>query len=170
MKKTTVLLFTVLLVFMGSRQVLGLDPNLLRGEQEQMSDQIRILDEEIKISDTLINEIDHIIVLYQQQKTALVNKRAELNALKVILHSASVINSQPFQGSKGPIGDAVLGTAGAIGLAATGNIVGATVAAAHVVNQAVNTAIQTADEHNAKIEQKLTEQREWKEKHPGRIK
>jgi len=160
------LLFTVLLVF--TLPGLGVGQEQIRAQKElSIEEQVRILDGEIKASDALISEIDAVMVLYQQQKTALINKRAELNALKVILPSVSAINSRPFEGSKGPTGDAVLGTTGAVAAAATGDIVGAAVAGAHVVNQALNTTIQKVDERNARIEQKLKEQREWKAEHPG---
>jgi membrane protease subunit (stomatin/prohibitin family) len=169
MKKTTILLFTVLLFFMWSR--LGAGQEQVSAQKElSIEEQVRILDGEIKASDTLINEIDAVIVLYQQQQTALVNKRAELNALKEILRSALVINSRSLEQSKGHTGDAVLTTAGVVGSAATGNIVGTTVAGSQLVNQLLNTAIHQVDEHNARIEKTLKEQREWKATHPGKNK
>jgi len=131
-----------------------------------LAKQLRILDEEIKTADTLIKEIDEIIVLYQQQKTALVNNRAKLNSLKAILQSASVINSQSFEVSKGPTTSAVGGAVGIV-VGAFSPIVGAAISGGVIINQALDDAIHAVDERNARIEQKLQEQREWKESHPG---
>lgn len=120
---------------------------------------LKSMDEEINSSNVLIEKIDEIINFYQQQKTELINKQAELNMLKKMLNSSSR--------QKGATEDLILGMAGTIGLAATGNIVSATIAGAHTLNQALDNAIQSVEENNRRIEEELKEQREWQASHSG---
>jgi hypothetical protein len=165
MKKTMILLFAVLLVLMCPKPSLGQEQTTTQKELS-VEEQTQILDSEIERSNALIGDVDAAIAIYQQQRTALINKRAELKALRVRLHPAAAGGTYANK-SMSDTGDMVLGTAGAVAAAATGNYVGAAVMESRVVNQGLDTAIRKVDEQNARIEEKLKEQREWKAEHPG---
>jgi len=162
MKKTTILMFTVLLVLMGS---------IAYAEQKQMIDQTKLSAEEqieylnnsIKTYDCILKDMDSIIDTYQKQKTSIVEQRAKLNVYKEAL-----IYSNRKQLKERGWGEAATSGAAAIGFAATGNAVGAAYAGSAAVNSGLDAAIKHVENNNARIEQKLKEQRDWKETHPGR--
>lgn len=162
MKKTTILLFTVLLVFMVS---------IAYAEQKQMIDQTKLsaeeqieyLDNSIKAYDDIVKDTDSIIDIYQKQRTTIVEQRAKLTVYKEAL-----MYSNRKQLKERGWGEAATAGAAAVGFAATGNAVGAAYAGSTAVNQGLDAAIKHVENNNARIEQKLKEQRDWKETHPGR--
>ena len=163
MKKITILMYTVLLVFMVSIAYAG---------QKQMSDQTKLsteeqieyLDNSIKTYDDIVKETDSIIDIYQKQRTSIVEQRAKLNVYKEAL-----IYSNRKQLKERGWGEAATSGAAAIGFAATGNAVGAAYAGSAAVNSGLDAAIKHVENQNAAIEKTLAEQRDWKASHPGRI-
>lgn len=155
---------TVLLVFMVS---------IAYAEQKQISDQTKLSTEEqieylgdsIKTYDGIMKDIDDVIGIYQKQRTSIIEERAKLGVYKEML-----VSSSRKQVKERGWGDAAQSSAAAAA-AATGNpIVGAVAAGAIAVNQGLDAAIRHVENNNAKIEQKLAEQRQWKAEHPGKTK
>lgn len=95
-----------------------------------------------------IKNIDSIVEIYQQQKMLLVEQRARLNLLK----DARTPNPDINRITKGPIE-----------IAAAGLYIGI-----EAINAAEALAKKAIEEETARTEQKLKEQREWKEAHPGK--
>lgn len=162
MKKTTILLFTVLLVFMVSIAYAG---------QKQMSDQTKLsteeqieyLDNSIKTYDSILKDMDSIIDTYQKQKTSIVEQRAKLGIYKEML-----VSSSRKQVKDRGAGTEIVGYTAA-GLLSTVSPVGAAVLVVGVgVNAALDHSIKVVEQHNAKIEATLADQRQWKTEHPGK--
>jgi hypothetical protein len=162
MKKTTILMFTVLLVLMGSiayaEQKQRIDQTKLSAEE-----QIEYLDNSIKTYDGILKDMDSIIDTYQKQKTSIVEQRAKLNVYKEAL-----IYSNRKQLKERGWGEAAISGAAAVGSAATGNYVGAAVSGSAAVNSGLDAAIKHVENQNAAIEKTLAGQRDWKASHPGR--
>ncbi|MBA4391826.1 MAG: hypothetical protein C0399_12950 [Syntrophus sp. (in: bacteria)] len=162
MKKTMILLVTVLLVLMVS---------ITYAEQKQMSaqtklsaeEQIEYLGDSIKTYDDIIKETDSIIDIYQKQRTSIVEQRAKLSVLKDMLVSSSRI-----QVKERGTGTEIVGYTAAGALGAVSPVGGVVLAVGTGINAALDHSIKKVEQHNQKIEEKLKEQRDWKASHPGR--
>lgn len=162
MKKTTILMFTVLLVFMVS---------IAYAEQKQKSDQTKLsaeeqieyLDNSIKTYDSILKDMNSIIDTYQKQRTSIIEQRAKLGIYKEVLVSAN--RKQVKERGEGT---SIAGYTAASVLGAVSPVGGAVVAVGTGINQALDVSIRKVEEHNAKIEATLAEQRDWKANHPGK--
>lgn len=164
MKKITILMCTVLLVFMvsiayaGQKQIS--DPTKLSTEE-----QIEYLDNSIKTYDDIVKETDSIIDIYQKQRTSIVEQRAKLGIYKEVLVSAS--RKQVKERGEGA---SIVGYTAAGVLSAVSPVGGAVLAVGTGINQALDVSIKKVEGHNQQIEAKLAEQRQWKTEHPGKTK
>jgi hypothetical protein len=162
MKKTMILLFTVLLVLMVS---------ITYAEEKQMSDQTKLSAEEqieylgdsIKTYDGIIKDIDEVIGIYQKQRTSIIEERARLGVYKEMLVSSSQKQLKLRGAGKEIVGYTAAGALGAVSPAG-----GVALAVGTGINAALDHSIKVVEQHNQKIEEKLKEQREWKAKHPGK--
>jgi len=162
MKKITLLMCTVLLVFMVS---------IAYAEQKQISDQTKLSTEEqieylgdsIKTYDGIIKDIDDVIGIYQKQRTSIIEERAKLGVYKEMLVSSSRKQVKERGTGTDIVGYTAAGALGAVSLAG-----GVALAIGTGINAALDHSIKQVEQHNQKIEEKLKEQREWKANHPGR--
>jgi hypothetical protein len=162
MKKITILMYTMLLVFMVS---------IAYAEQKQMIDQTKLSAEEqieylsdsIKMYDGIMKNIDEVITIYQKQRTSIIEERAKLGIYKEML-----VSSNRKQVKERGAGTEILGytAAGALGAASLAG--GVSLAVGIGINAALDHSIKVVEQHNQKIEVQLKEQRDWKATHPGR--
>ncbi|MDD3846441.1 MAG: hypothetical protein PHC90_08770 [Syntrophorhabdaceae bacterium] len=162
MKKTMILLFTVLLVLVVS---------MAYAEEKQWADQtilspeeqIEYLSDSIKTYDGIIKDIDEVIGIYQNQRTSIIEERARLGVYKEMLVSSSQKPLKLRGAGKEIVGYTTAGALGAVSPAG-----GVALAVGTGINAALDHSIKVVEQRNQKIEQKLKEQREWKASHPGK--
>jgi hypothetical protein len=164
MKKTTILLITILFVFMGS----------MAGAQEKqkadqkkpsLDEQIEFLTDSINSYNDILKSMDDIIGIYEKQKAAIIEERTKLAMYKEMLVSANRKQVKERGEGKEIIGYTAAGALGALTPAG-----GAALAVGIGINQALDASIKRVEQHNAQIERKLQEQREWKAAHPAKKK
>ncbi len=143
MKKATILLVTMLFVFMGAiteaQQGKKIDQKKLSAD-----DQIEYLNDSIKTYDGIIKNMDEIIGIYQKQKTSIIEERAKLGIYKEML-----VSSRKEQ------------------LKERG-VVSVTIVGSNAIIEKLDREIDKVERKNAVIEDTLKKQREWKASHPGR--
>ncbi len=112
-----------------------------------IEEQVTILDGLVAKCDKAIKGADEVIVFENEQRSALIEDRARLDALRELAKS-----SVPA-----PAADTKLVAE-----------VGFVIAVDRVVEKVRDAYDQKLDRDNARIEDRLREQREWKEQHPGK--
>jgi len=115
--------------------------------------------------DSVIRDIDSIIWLYQTQRLALAETRAQLSILKELMSPAG--DTSGGVATKSAVEEGVEAAAVTIGAAVLSShpVTTAVMTGLVVVNHALDEALEQADEQNARIEQRLREQREWFSSH-----
>ncbi len=99
------------------------------------------LDAAINTLNAMIDNTTEFIALETQKLTAFAEERARIDLLKRMRKSEKVKS--------------------------IGGVLAAGAAAIYIIDAAFDAAEKIIDDHNAKIEQRLKELKEWKEAHPG---
>ena len=134
-------------------------------EKTTIEEQIGNISNFVITFDNVIKDMDNIIDIYQRQRITFIEKRAQFNVLKDILISSTSNTSKGVH----PLREGVEAGATVIGagIVSSHPVAAAIIAGAVVINRKLDEAIKEVDKQNARIEQTLKEQREWKDKHPG---
>ena len=133
-------------------------------EKPSIDKQIRVLSKEIKTFENIIKDIENIIDLYQQEKMGLIEKRAQLNALREILITSEKDISKSSKKIRlmavSPEREAAESAAIVIGAGVVGGPVAAGIAGAIEVNRKLDKALQEVEKQNEKIKEQLNKQKE----------
>ena len=130
-------------------------------EEHVMAEQIRNIDKEIAVTEDLLKSVDSVISLYQQERTSLIGRQAQLNTLKDLVNSTTATRSEPeFSTSKVGGSELVANTAVAATVIVSGSVLAGVVAVGGMaINAALDHSISAVEAHNAKIEQQLRDQK-----------